>query len=108
MSAAFGSRIWMTARTNMRPAVECEEPEAEPEEGAGDSQVLAADEGARQVAQVRLVGRLEPVDLRDDVQDGCHDEQDAEQAERLWILIRVADDLDAQAPRRGPPRTAAR
>ena len=60
---------------------ESEEREAHPEDRPRDGEVVAADELARQVAEVRLVGGLEPVDLRDDVQDRGDHQQDAEQPE---------------------------
>jgi hypothetical protein len=75
-----------------------EEHEAHPEERPGDSQVAAAREQARDVAEIGLVGGFQPVDLRDDVQDRRDDQQDAEQSEGTEVLVRIADDLDAQRP----------
>jgi hypothetical protein len=78
-----------------RPA---EQGEADPQDRPGNRQVLAADQRARQVAEVRLVGRLQAVDLGDDVQDGGDDEQDAHEAERGWIVIGIPDQLHHERP----------
>ncbi len=85
-----------------------EEADAEREDRLCEVRVRRADERARQVPEILLVRRLQPVHLRDDVQNRGDHEEDRLQPEGVHVFVRVAEQLDRDRPEEDHDRERAR